>query len=269
MKNAFLVAGITLSDCLRNKALYGIFLIAIVLFAFNIIFTGMFSWELGKVAVDMGLSAVSISGLIIIFFFSIQAMSNDLEKKTIYFILARPITKGQYLVGKYIGLGAVIVFSSLVLGMLAVMSVLISTAGAEGYIPPYFNWELFVLSLLFQTLSLLVTLSFSLFWVFANTHSFVATLLSLMTYFIGQNIENVKNMILAMKLMPPDSLPMTVINLVSWILPNLAIFDIKQNASYGLSVSPSTLVISLIYGISYIIICIILSALVFDRRNLE
>ena len=58
MSKILLVASITFRDCIRNKALYGIFALGLMLFTANIIITGMFSWELGKVAVDVGLSTV-------------------------------------------------------------------------------------------------------------------------------------------------------------------------------------------------------------------
>ncbi len=81
MSSISLVAGITFQECIRTKGLYGIFLLGFILFAANIVFTGMFSFEIGKMAVDMGLSVVSFSGLIFIFFFSIQSLFNDFEKK--------------------------------------------------------------------------------------------------------------------------------------------------------------------------------------------
>lgn len=268
MNKMLLVALLTFKESLRNKALYGIFFLGILLLAFNIIFTGMFTWEVGKVAVDMGLSAISFSGLLIIFFFSIQAMSNDLEKKTIYLILSRPISKAHYILGKFIGLGAVIIVSSTILGICAVISVKLAFLGAEAFIPANFTWTIFFYSILFQTLSLLVTLSFSLLWVFMTSHSFLAFLLSLMTYFIGQNMENVKNIILSTNIMESDAFSIKTINLVSWILPNLAAFNIKTNAAYGLPVNFSSLSCIALYGISYIMICIILSAIIFKRREI-
>ncbi len=268
MYKIFLIAWITFKDSIRNKALYGIFLLGIFMFAANIVITGMFSWELGKVAVDVGLSVVSFSGLILIFFFSIQMVSNDLEKKTVYMVLSRPISKAQYILGKYTGLGSIILLSSTLLGSCAALSVKVSTLGAEGYIPAGFSWTTFALSIIFLTLSLLVMTAISVLWASITSHPFTAVLLALMTYFIGQNMENVKNIIISSKMLDPDAVSMKVINVVSWVLPNLAVFDLKTTAAYGLPVNAASLTWIALYGLSYIGTCLIITVLIFQQREL-
>ena len=153
MRNILLLTWLTFKDSIRNKALYGIFFLGVLVFIANIIVTGMFSWELGKVAVDVGLSVVSLSGLVIIFFFSIHMVSNDLERKTIYLILSKPITKPQYIFGKYLGLAAILLTSSTVLGICAFFSVKLSVLNVEAYIPVFFNWPTFFLSIVYQTIA--------------------------------------------------------------------------------------------------------------------
>jgi Cu-processing system permease protein len=268
MTKIVLIAWITFKDSIRNKALYGIFLLGIIMLAASIIITGMFSWELGKVAVDISLSVISFSGLILIFFFSIHMVSNDIEKRTVYLILSRPITKAHYILGKYMGLSLIILLSSFLLGICATLSVKISTMGGAGFMPAHFSWNLFFLSIAFLTVSLLVMTAISILLVTITSHPFTAVLLAIMTYFIGQNIENVKNIIISTEIFPPDAISMTVINIVSWLLPNLAVFDLKTTAAYGLPINPISLTWSLVYGLSYSAMCMIAAILIFQRREL-
>ena len=268
MSKIFLIAWVTFKDSIRNRALYGIFLFGLLLFTANIIITKMFSWELGKVAIEVGLSVVSISGLVIIFFLSINTMSNDIDKKTVYLILSRPLTRFQYIIGKYVGLSLIIMLSSAILGSCAALSAKLATYGSEGYIPVNFSWNIFFLGLLFLTLSLLVVLGLALFWVSITTHPFTAVLLSLLSYFIGQNVETVKNIISASKMLVENRMLLKVIDLSSWIFPNLAAFDLKTTAAYGLPVNSGYLAWVALYGVSYIGICLILTVFVFQRREL-
>jgi len=268
MSKIFLIALVTFKDSIRNRALYGILLLGLVLFTANIIITGMFSWELGKVAVDVGLSVVSFSGLVIIFFLSINMVSNDIERKTIYLILSRPIGKFHYIVGKYVGLGLVILLSSGILGLCAALSVKLSTHGAEAYIPAHFSWTVFFLGLVFLTLSLLVVLAIALLWVSITTHPFTAVLLSILSYFIGQNVENVKNIITASNMFAENPMLIKLTDFASWIFPNLAAFDLKTTAAYGLHVSAGYLTWVAIYGLAYIGICLVMTILIFQRREL-
>ncbi|MCP4681867.1 MAG: ABC transporter permease [Desulfobacterales bacterium] len=268
MNKIFLIAWITFKDSIRSRALYGIFIFGLLLFTANIIITGMFTWELGKVAVDVGLSVVSFSGLVIIFFLSINTVSNDIDRRTIYMILSRPINKLQYILGKYIGLGMIVLLSSAILGCCAAVSVRLSTFGAEGYVPLHFSWPTFFLGLTFLTMSLLIMLAIALFWVCVATHPFTAVLLSILSYFIGQNVENVKNIISANTVFAKNVMLVKVTDYVSWVFPNLAAFDLKTTAAYGLPVDAAYMIWVAMYGLAYISICLALSVLIFQRREL-
>ena len=263
----FLVAWITFKDSIRNKALYGIFALGAVLFAINIIITGMFTWETGKVAVDVGLSVVSISGLVIIFFFSINMVSNDLDKKTIYLILSRPISKSQYILGKYAGLIMIIIASSLILGACSVLSVKIAAFGSNALIPQNFSWSVFLLGLAFITLSLLVLMGLAFLCISITTHPFTALLLCMLAYFIGQNVERVTSIITASKMFQDNIFLYKLLDIISWIFPNLAAFDLKTTAAYGLPIDAFYLLWVAIYGISYAGICLAISIMIFQRRE--
>lgn len=268
MHNIFLVAKITFKDSIRSKGLYGIFALGLILFIANIIITGMFSWEVGKVAVDVGLSVVSVSGLIIIFFFSISMVSNDLERKTIYLILSKPVTKYQYLLGKYLGLALIILLSSAILGACSFLSVKMATMGVEAFIPANFSWGIFFLGLVYLTLALLVVLAIAFLCICVTTHPFTALLLCMMTYFIGQNVENVVNILSRSPAFAHNALLRHTAKTISWIFPNLAAFDLKTTAAYGLPVDAGYLAWTAVYAVSYIGICLSASILIFQNREL-
>ena len=268
MRNIALLAGITFKDGIRSKGLYGIFAFVLLLFVANIIITSMFSWEVGKVAVDVGLSAVSISGLIIIFFFSINMVSNDLERKTIYLILSRPISKQQYVLGKYLGLALIILVSSAILGACSFLSVKLATMGAEAFIPAHFSWGIFFLSLVYLTLALLLVLAIAFLSISVTTHPFTALLLCMAAYFIGQNVENVVNIISRSRAFAENVMLLKMTKVISWLFPNLAAFDLKTTAAYGLPLESGYLAWTAVYGLSYIGFCLVLTMWIFQRREL-
>lgn len=269
MHKVALLAAITFKDSIRSKGLYGIFGFVLALFAANIIITGMFTWEVGKVAVDMGLSVVSISGLIIIFFFSINMVSNDLERKTIYLILSKPITKYQYILGKYIGFALIVLVSSAVLGACSFLSVKLATLGAENFIPAHFSWSTFFLSLVYSTLSLWLVLALAFLSISVTTHPFTALLLCLMAYFIGQNVENVASIIARSQTLADNLMLQKTTAVISWVFPNLAAFDLKTTAAYGLPLDGAYMAWTALYGLSYIGICLLITMQIFQRRELS
>jgi len=75
--------------------------------------------------------------------------------------------------------------------------------------------------------------------------------------------------IISTKIFSPDAISMNVINMVSWLLPNLAVFDLKTTAAYGLPLDAVSLTWTGLYGLSYIGMSLIITILIFQRRELS
>jgi ABC-type transport system involved in multi-copper enzyme maturation permease subunit len=268
MRNIWLLAQITFKEGIRNRILIGILFFAIVLCAANLVITSMFAFDLGKVAVDVGLSIISIAGLIIIFFLGINLLAKDLDKKTIYMVLSRPLSRWQYVIGKFMGLGLLILASIMILGAFASGSVKLSMLNAPSYIPPNFSWSIFAAALVFALISLLITMSLALLFTCATSSSFLAMIMTAGSYFIGQNIELVAKMYHTAGVDSGNRLFGKLLEIIAWIFPNLAAFDLKTTAAYGLPLTASQLVWPGIYGISYIGLILILTIFIFQRREL-
>ena len=268
MKNIWLLAQITCKEGLRNRALLGILFFAVLLCVVNLIFTNMFAYDLGKVAVDVGLSVVSIAGLAIIFFMGINLMAKDLDKRTIYMILSRPISRWQYIVGKFFGLGLLILISVIILGLFAAGSVKFIMLTAPNYIPPDFSWATFLIALIYIFLSLLIVTSIALLFISATSSSFLAMIITSGSYFIGQNVEIVRKMYCQAEDDSGNEVSKQLVEIISWIFPNLAIFDLKTTAAYGLPLITSELFWPVLYGISYIGMILIIAIVIFQRREL-
>ena len=268
MKHVGILASITFLEGVRNRFLYGLFIIAILLFGANLALTHSFSYDLGKVAVDIGLSATSIFGLIIIFFLGINLIAKDLDKLTIYMVLARPISRWQYMLGKFLGLSLILLVSIIILGAISALSVLIAITGKEGYVPLNFSWSGFVIALVYQYLALNLITAFTLFFSVLTTSGFMALLLSACTYFIGQNVELLIKLLATQTPLENTKEIMLLATALSWVFPNLAAFDLKTTAAYGLALDPVYLMWTLFYGVIYTALLLIFSSLIFNRREL-
>jgi ABC-type transport system involved in multi-copper enzyme maturation permease subunit len=183
-------------------------------------------------------------------------------------ILSRPITKPQYILGKYCGLALIILISTAVLGACSMLSVKLATMGAEAFVPHMFSWSVFLLGLIYLTLSLLLVLAIAFLCVSVTTHPFTAILLCLMTYFIGQNAETVLKVITRSKMFDQNPVLLKIIHTVHWVFPNLSAFDLKTTAAYGLAIDAGYLLWVALYGMAYLSICIVLSIAIFNRREL-
>lgn len=267
-RNTRTLAQATFTEGIRHRALWGILGLAILLTMGNITFTSLFSWDLGKVSIEFGLSAVSLSGLLLVFFLGMKIMADDLERNRIYMIMSRPVTIREYIFGKFLGLAMILMSSTIILGLSAGISMLYVLNYYPGFIPPDFSWLTYIMSLTCQWLGLIVIQALCMFWFSFASHSFIALILTALSYLVGINMETLRYVIEKNSQAGFLAGQEFVVKVVSWILPNLSIFDKKYQAAYGLPFTASEFAIILFYGITYTLVLLWLASFLYERKEL-
>jgi ABC-type transport system involved in multi-copper enzyme maturation permease subunit len=267
MTNLWPIARITFLEGLRSRLFFGLFIIAILLFSSTYIISYLFPFDVIKVATDLSLWTVSFVGLILTLFLGTQLIAKDLEKRTIQMVLARAVSRSEYVVGKFMGISLIIASSMFVLGAfasLAVWSVDLLTLNRYGTV----YWPVFLFSLFMIALMLVLVASvIFLFSSFASS-SFLALGLTLIVYLIGQSIEELKQFLeTGAEGITISPIFLKVVKVAYYIFPNLAAFDFKTQAAHGLAIPPSAMTWSLLYGIFYIGVMITAAAWIFRRRE--
>jgi len=262
------VAVITFKEGIRNRAVYGISLFALMMMAVNLLISDMIMQEVGKVSVDIALSSISFLGLLLVLFVGINLLAKDLDKRTIYMVLARPISRGEYIIGKFLGMVLLIVVTMSILCMFAVASIFLVKMRYSGYFPR-FSWPMIFLSISFTTLSLILLSALSfLFASFAST-SFISLILTIAAYIIGHSMTDVKALVEASQSVGIQVAPFTVklVQIAYYIFPNLSIFDIKTQAAHDLAIPMSYIFWAVSYGLVYTCIVITIASLIFRKRE--
>ncbi len=262
------VALITFKEGIRNRALYGISLVALLLLGANFLITGMIPREVGKVAVDMALSTVSFTGLLLVLFVGINLMAKDLDKRTIYMVLSRPLSREQYIVGKFFGMILLILTTVFILSVFALLSIFLIKLSYPAYFSR-FSWLLIMLSIFFITVMLILLASLSFLFSSFTSTSFITLILTVIAYIIGQSLNDVKALVEAPQVVGIQISPLTVklIQAAYYIFPNLSLFDIKIQAAHGLAVSHSYIFWTVTYGVVYSCLAITLAALIFRKKE--
>jgi len=268
MKALWPIILVTYKEGIRNRAISGVLLITALLLCFGFLLTGMIMRDVGKVAIDFALASVSLSGLLIVLFSSINMMNKDVERKTIYMILSRPISRSQYLVGKYLGL----------LLLLAVAVALIGAAGcglvlAVKLVYPVYAqniaWGGIFLALLFIYVSLALLTAVSLLFFSFSTNSFTVFILTLMVYLVGHSLATVKVLVSGGTTLRLVVAPLTrmVVDVAYYLFPNLSFFDLKLQAAHALPVPAGYVAWALAYGGLYSVVAVSIACFVFSRRE--
>jgi ABC-type transport system involved in multi-copper enzyme maturation permease subunit len=263
------VALISFREGLRHRVLYGVMIFALLLMVFSVLFSGMFLRDILKITLDICLSAVSIGGLFVPVFIGISLLSGDIDNKSIYTILARPISRAQYVYGKFAGLA---LLAAVIIGILT-CATLATVWTATLIYPANFFSNLSITSILFSSsmtlLGIMVLNSTVILWCSVTTSSFLATMLTLATYLVGVTVEDVVRFI-ALKIPGVSISPVVskVANLTLYIFPNLAAFDFKLHAAHGLKISLVESLWAVVYGFSYLTVILLIAIQIFRRRDL-
>lgn len=263
--NIWNIGKLTFKNSVRHKAIRFILGFTVIILGCNIIVADCFSWEPAKVAVDFGFSVTSFCGLLLIFFLAVKLLSDDLERRTIYLILSRPVSRRQYIIGKFSGFSSILLVAFILLGIGCIASVKYIIWKYPGFIPPHFSWYKFVLALSLGWISLEIVLSVCFFWLSCSSNSLTALLLSIGSYFIGENIDLLVK--LSEKSKQGGLLIKYLVKSLSWIFPNLYLFDLQTVAAYGLPVRTSEVLCVVGYGISYMAVILFFTIFLFNRKE--
>lgn len=263
------LALITFKEGIRNRALYGIALLAFLLLAATQLVCGMIMRDVGKVAVDMALSTVAFSGLLLVLFVGINLMAKDLDRRTIYMVLSRPISRSQYIVGKFCGVALIVLTATVMLSGVAILSIFLTKILYPTFFLAQFSWFNVLIALIMIALSHLLLTALSFLFSALTSTSFITLVLTIVTYVIGQSLEDVKALIEAPQRVGIEVSAVTVklVQIASYLFPNLSYFDLKTQAAYGLPVSTSYLSWVVLYGVVYMVLTVTVAALLFRRRE--
>jgi len=269
MKNIVAVARLTCKEGLRHRLLYGVIIMAILFMTFAVLVSGFFMRDIAKIIIDFCLSTVSVGGLIVPIFLAVNMLAGDIERRTIFPLLSKPISRRSYILGKFGGLA---MLTALVMLILAGAGLIALWAGKALYGAHFFtSFSLisYITAVIMNYLGILLLNSLVVLWCSITTSSLLATLLTLASYVIGQTIDDVVSFITTGNIDIPISPTLKhVVNTIQYIFPNLAAFDLKQLAAYGLSMPLQDSGFLTLYCLGYSTVVLSLAVFTFNRRDL-
>jgi ABC-type transport system involved in multi-copper enzyme maturation permease subunit len=258
MTNVRTVASNTFREAVRDRVLYNLVFFALLMMGAAIL-VGQISIGIEEsVIVSLGLTAISVIGIFISVFIGVGLVSKEMDKRTLYALLAKPVERWEFLLGKYGGLVMTLTVNTgamaagLYLALWAVKHPLVRS-----------DWYLLVaVYLILLKLALIVALAmlFSCF-----TTPFLAILFTLGIYMAGVFAEDLRT-IEAVNLTPAS---MKILRGISYLLPNFENFNVMGAVAHERGVPGALVWHDTWYAIAYCGMVLAAAALVFSRRNLK
>src|ERR1700676_5299899 len=258
MTSINVVALNTFREAVRDRVLYNLVLFALVMMAAAIL-VGQISLDIEQIViVNLGLSAISIIGLFIAVFMGVGLVYKEMEKRTLYALLAKPVRRWEFLLGKYAGLLLTLVVNTAAMAsglFLVLIYVKHSLERSDAFllIAVYFI-------LLKLALVVAIALLFSCF-----TTPFLAILFTVGIYVAGLFAPDLRSL-------QGPNLPVATAALLRWlsyVLPNFENFNVMALAAHGKAIPKVLILQNTLYAVVYCGIVLAGASAIFARRNLK
>ena len=255
-------------ESVRDKVLYNLVAFATLLIAVSYLLGQLTAGQDVKIIKDLGLAAIATFGLLIAVFIGIGLVWKEVERRSIYSLLSKPIHRYEFILGKYAGL-AITLFVNVAVMTVAFYTVLayVSTQFSENVraawpAPAADPAMLRAIALIFLEL-LLVTAIALFFSTFSSP--FLSAALTFGLWVIGHFNADLRNFEAVVESRPAAYLARGLY----YVLPNFAAFDIKTQVVHALPVPASYVVATAAYAIVYIALLLTAAVVVFSRKDFK
>jgi ABC-type transport system involved in multi-copper enzyme maturation permease subunit len=248
------IAANVFREVIRDRVLYLVGLFAVLLLACVRYLPELAAATEAKIIPDVGLAAMTLLGLVIAVFVGTGLVNKEIDKRTVLVMLAKPISRVEFIVGKHIGLTAVLAV------LVAIMTGLYIGILTLDEIPLPVNSILVAALFLLLQLALITAVAIA-FGVF--TSSLLATLLTFGVFLMGSFSAN----LVALAAQTKNPAIQNLARTLYLIVPDLSRLDLKNQAVYGLLPDPLTLLTNAGYGLLYIVALLAIASLIFSLRE--
>ncbi len=261
---------LTFREGVRDRAILGIGLFSLAMMSVTLVVIGFFMRELDKVAVDINLSAISLAGLLLTFFLSINLMAKDIDKRPIYCVMSKPFSRAQYIWGKYLGLLLIIITAFAVLTICSSLTIAAAKFQYANWFQT-FSWTEYFKAIYASLLMFVVLNAVVVFFSSITSSSFITLLFTICIYIAGQTIEEVVIYLKsgAGKETDISEFIQVTIDIVQYVMPNFSVFDLKVQASHAIALPLDYMLGITGYAGVYSMVLITAAAFIFNKRELS
>lgn len=250
------IARNTFREAIRDRILYNLVLFVLLLTACAVLLGDLTDGQEARTIVNVGLNAMLLFGAFIAIFVGVGLVSKEIEKRTVYGLLAKPIRRSEFIVGKYLGLCATLAVNTAIMGV-GVTLALLYVKGTALIGPAWTSVLLIYFELMIVTAVAIVFSSFST--------PALSALLTFMVFIIGHLSSSLRDLGAVMK----SPAAAYLLEAIYYLLPNLSLFSFRTEAALGI-VPGGTLVIgAFAYALAYIAVMTTIAILIFSARDFK
>ena len=239
---------------MRDRVLYNLVIFVLLIVACAILLGDLTDGHEARTIVNIGLNAMLFFGAFIAIFVGVGLVSKEIERRTVFAIFAKPVGRGEFIIGKYLGLCVTLAVNVIIMAAgVSLALVYVNDVALAGSIWP-------TVLLIFLELTVLTAVA-TLFSSFSSPA--LSALLTFFVFVIGHFSSSLRDLGANLS----STAAQYMLEVVYYVLPNLSHFTFVTNAAQGDVPPASMLGVAALYAIVFDAILIAATVLVFSRRN--
>ncbi|MBF0913894.1 ABC transporter permease subunit [Candidatus Gracilibacteria bacterium] len=243
----------TFKEIIRNKYLYTIVIFGVLFIFLSLALSKLTIGDTSKITIDFGLSMIEVFGLIGVLFIGSQLLFNEIEGKTIFLILSKPIKRNDFIIGKFVGFSMVIFFISIFQGILYLLMLFLQNIEITNLI----IWS--IVNTFFK-----IEIVLGLVFFFSSFMGSLMTIIaSILIYLLGQSFS----VILDLAYKSGNEIIIFLSKGLGIIIPKFEALNTKDYIGTFSDFSNTFLFSNLAVTLLYIIVLIILTNIIFSKKE--
>jgi len=267
MNRILVIAQNTFKEAVRDRILYSLILFAILMIISSLVFSTISAEQYNKIVKDIGLTAISLFGIMISIFLGMSLVHKEIEKRTVFNIFSKPVRRFEFITGKYLGLSFTLFVITFAMGLILFLIVLYVELQHGRFIEYYYGGHYFLeffSAIYFEFLEFIVVIGIAL--IFSSfTTPVLAVLMTFLMFAAGRFSSDIK----LLGENTNNLLVKIITEFIYRVIPNLEKFDLRSEAVYGGKITFNLIFYTTAYSLIYVFILLILSITIFEKREFK
>lgn len=247
----------TFKESIRSKILIGVLLFSVLIILSTMALVQLTIGQWMKITVDIGMGAISLFGNMMAIFLGINLVAREIDRKTVYTIVSKPVKRYEFILSKYLGL-LFTIFINVILMLIILLLIL------RFYVRYDIPYQGIIQAFYLLILEFMIVSSIAIFFSTFST-PIMSAAFSVTIWFIGHLLSDLK--FWSMK--SESEAFKFLVNAIYYILPDLELLNLKSNIVYQITAEVNYIVWVSAYSLMYSIFMLLISILIFEKRDFK
>ncbi|HLH09643.1 MAG TPA: ABC transporter permease [Terriglobales bacterium] len=251
------IAANTFREAVRDRVLYNLIVFAFLMIGASLVLGQITIGVERELLVNLGLAAIAFFGVLIAIFIGIGLVSKEIDKRTVYTVLTRPVQRWQFILGKYFGLVGTLAVNTFFMGCGLFLALLYMTHKFE-------RADIYVLiAIFFVFLQMVIVTSFTMLFSSFST-PIESAVMAFCFFVIGSFSTDLHSLSASAK-----GIVKVFATIAAYVVPNISALNVSTAVAHGEAVAGATVALNLGYALLYSGAMVAAAALIFQRRNMK